>query len=212
MVTDAPGRRKARYFALLGSLGIQGDPTGSFGTVVSRYGEPHRRHHDLKHVEDCLDTLDSMRSLAEDALAIELAVWFHDIVYDPASRTNEQDSAALFLELLAPCGLDEGLCRKVVDLILSTRHVEVPQGIDAALLHDADMAILGSEPEAYDAYCRGIRQEYGMFSDADYRTGRLQFLGRTLGLETIFRTGIGRERFEAQARRNLGRETDMLTG
>jgi len=211
MVTDAPGRRKARYFALLGSLGIQGDPTGSFGDIVSRYGETHRRHHDLAHVEDCLATLDAMRHLAEDAAAIELAIWFHDIVYDPLSRTNEQDSATLFLELMPPCGLPDRLCRKVADLIFSTRHVAAPEGIDAALLHDADMAILGSDATLYDAYCHRIREEYGMFPDADYRAGRLQFLARTRAQETIFCTDLGRQRFEARARRNIEREMDMLT-
>ena len=44
--------------------------------------------------------------------------------------------------------------------------------IDTAVLLDADLAVLGSEPASYQAYVAGVRSEYAHVSPDDWRTGR----------------------------------------
>lgn len=212
MAMDNLDRLRAKYLDLLASLGIAHDSAGSFGVLVSRYSEPHRKYHDLSHIQDCLAKFDSMRDLTENVVAVELAIWFHDIVYDPLSRTNEEDSAETFRAVMAPYALSEVLCRTVCDLILSTRHVSAPETIDAAVLHDVDLSILGSESDAYLNYCRCIREEYSGYADDPYREGRAQFLRKMLGMEWIYCTAHGRDRYEPRARQNLVRELALLQG
>lgn len=209
---DLFSRLRAMYFGFLGSMRLAQDPSDSFGYLVSRYSEPHRKYHDLSHIQDCLAKFDQMRDLTENVVAVELAIWFHDIVYDPLSRTNEEDSAETFRAVMAPYALSEVLCRTVCDLILSTRHVSAPETIDAAVLHDVDLSILGSESDAYLNYCRCIREEYSGYADDPYREGRAQFLRKMLGMEWIYCTAHGRDRYEPRARQNLVRELALLQG
>ncbi|MBK8804099.1 MAG: N-methyl-D-aspartate receptor NMDAR2C subunit [Fibrobacteres bacterium] len=209
---DLFSRLRAMYFGFLGSMRLAQDPSDSFGYLVSRYSEPHRKYHNLSHIQDCLAKFDSMRDLTENDMAVELAIWFHDIVYDPFSRTNEEDSAETFRAVMAPYALSEVLCRTVCDLILSTRHVSAPETIDAAVLHDVDLSILGSESDAYLNYCRCIREEYSGYADDPYREGRAQFLRKMLGMEWIYCTAHGRDRYEPRARQNLVRELALLQG
>lgn len=209
-MSDAEEGLKSRFLALAQALGIEGAVDDVFAVLHSRYREAHRAYHHLGHVADCLDGFDSMLDLAREPLQVELAIWFHDIVYEPLSKTNEEDSALLFVELMAPRGLSPDCCRKVAELIFSTAHVAAPQGSDASLLHDVDLSILGSDATRYDAYSRSVRQEYSGFNEEAYRLGRLQFLRRTLGMERIFCTALGRQRYEVLARRNLEREARRL--
>jgi len=78
--------------------------------VEALYNEPHRAYHNMMHVEDVLASLDFL--MAADAQPKEesntfsekdfsittLAAFFHDVIYNPKSSTNEKDSAELFLE------------------------------------------------------------------------------------------------------------------
>lgn len=207
---ERPVRLRVKYLDLLASLGIAQDPSDSFGCLVSRYSEPHRKYHDLSHIQDCLAKFDQMRDLTENDAAVELAVWFHDIVYDPLSRTNEEDSADAFRAITAPFALPIGLCQTVGDLILSTKHSSIPETIDAAVLHDVDLSILGSQEDVYSDYCRRIREEYSGYADETYRAGRALFLRKMLGMEWLFCTKPGRERFERSARENLAKELSVL--
>lgn len=207
---ERPVSLRIRYLDLLASLGIARDPSDSFGYLVSRYSEPHRKYHNLSHIEDCLVKFDQMRDLTENDAAVELAIWFHDIVYDPLSRTNEEDSADAFRAIMTPFALSETLCQSVKELILSTKHSSMPGTIDAAVLHDVDLSILGSQGDVYLDYCRRIREEYSGYADEPYREGRSLFLRKVLGMEWIFCTSRGRERFEKRARDNMGQELSVL--
>jgi len=84
------------------------------GKVASLYDEPHRAYHNLSHVEDVISSLDVLMERSssgggtqptpplhtepsEDDVAVAtLAAFFHDVIYDPKSSTNERDSANLF--------------------------------------------------------------------------------------------------------------------
>jgi len=64
-----------------------------YDDLVERYSEPHRHYHDLRHVSRCLMELDEARSQADNPFEVELAIWFHDAVYDPRRSDNEEASA-----------------------------------------------------------------------------------------------------------------------
>jgi predicted metal-dependent HD superfamily phosphohydrolase len=59
---------------------------------------------------------------------------------------------------------------------------------DAAVLCDADLAILGAEPERFDHYDRQIREEYAWVPEPVYRQKRGEVLAGFLERPRIYRT------------------------
>jgi predicted metal-dependent HD superfamily phosphohydrolase len=138
---------------------------------------------------------------------VELALWFHDVVYEPGSATNEADSAALFRGLAK--GADPALVDTVAALILDTRHIAPPGDGDARLLVDIDLAGLGQPWEGFLDDSRALRREQAATADAEYYRGEAAFLGRLLGRKHLYCTDFFRSRYEQRARLNIRRCLDM---
>ena len=81
---------------------------------------------------------------------------------------------------------------------------------DEAILVDADLAILGADPNDYLAYRNAVRAEYGHLDDASWRTGRAGVLRSLLAADPLFATSLGRQRWEARARANMTAELALL--
>ncbi|GGK31911.1 hypothetical protein GCM10008955_27260 [Deinococcus malanensis] len=163
------------------------------------YQEPHRAYHTAVHVRELLLGL-GRRGVLSPALA--LAVWGHDLVYEPGATDNEQRSAELFDAWLASRGAPDDLREQVRDLILVTRHVAPAFTHEEALLVDADLSILGASPEAFGVYDAAIRREYAHVPECRYRHGRLAVLRGFLERETLYLTPEYAD-LDAPARRNL---------
>jgi predicted metal-dependent HD superfamily phosphohydrolase len=112
------GRRWRRFWRRLGS---SWDFRAELGALDRRYGEPHRFYHNWDHIRRCLAELDRARSLAAEPDALELALWYHDAVYDPKASDNEVRSAFLAVKAARAAGLSETFARAVSVLVLSTR-------------------------------------------------------------------------------------------
>lgn len=180
--------------------------------LVRAWSEPHRHYHGLAHLIDCLAEFDGERDVAERAAEVELALWFHDAVYDPRSQDNEQRSADWAVRALDEAGIDPATQARVRDAILGTAGHRDPVGPDQALLFDIDLSILGRDPAAFDAYDRAIRREYAFVPDDHYRIARTDVLRDFLGREPLFHTAPFRDQYEAQARANLRRALESLQG
>jgi len=182
-----------------------------FDRLITRYSEPHRHHHNLEHIAEMLQVVRGLEHLGSDIGAIELAVWFHDAVYNPRATDNEERSAELATSELRPLGLPSELLDRLTLLILATKHSGAePFDIDSAILVDADLAILSADELRYDRYAEAIRREYARVSDADYRAGRSAVLRNFLALPRIYHTAPMFEVGEANARANLRRELTNL--
>ena len=79
------------------------DPDHTWQQLATHYNEPHRHYHTLDHVAACLTWLDHYRHLAADPLCLELALWAHDVIYDPRASDNEARSADWFAQHFADC-------------------------------------------------------------------------------------------------------------
>lgn len=201
---------RPRWDALLERYGADPAPaSGLYGALVAAYAEPQRAYHTLDHVAHFLAELDAV-PLAD--AAAEWAAWYHDVVYRPGASDNETRSAALARQALRQLGLDDALGRRVAQLIEATRaHAGDPGDPSLNLFLDADLAILGAAPDDYAAYAAAIRQEHRHLPDFLYRRGRKRFIERMLGRDRIFLTTHFAERYERQARANLGRELAALS-
>lgn len=183
--------------------------------LIGCYRESHRRYHTTEHLAYVLDVVDLLEAEAERPDAVRYAAWFHDAVYDIAidSRlTNEERSARLAEAVLGRLRLPAELVANVGRLVRNTAdHRAAPNDRDGAVLCDADLAILGSEPEEYRRYAALVRQEYRHIRDAQFRPGRVKILRELLRRPAIYRTEHARGLFEEAARANVAAEIERLT-
>ena len=180
--------------------------------LIARYSEPHRHYHTLQHLDECFGKLDEIRAQAGHPAEIELALWFHDAIYDVKRRDNEKKSADWARASAAAAGVAADACTRIHALVMATRHKAVPSGRDAEILVDVDLSILGAAPQRFDEYERQVRQEYAWVPDFLYRRERRKILKDFLARPRIFSTALFRGRYEEQARSNIERSLAQLAG
>lgn len=175
--------------------------------LLVRYAEPHRRYHDRRHLAEVLSAVDRLAAEATTVDAVRLGAWFHDAVYDPQAEpgVNEAASAALAGSVLVALGADEELAGRVTALVRMTAEHQ-PQGADANVLSDADLAILGAPAARYAGYAADVRQEYAHVPEPAFRSGRAAILRGFLDRPRIFGTATGYAAWEQLARMNLAAE------
>lgn len=184
----------------------------TFRALVERYGEPHRRYHTLRHLDECLAQLDELREVADAPDAVAIALWFHDAVYDPKRSDNEAQSADWARSEALAAGLAPPLAERIHALVLATRHDAVPDSCDARVLVDIDLSILAAEPERFDEYERQVRAEYAWVPRFLFRRKRRQILAQLLARPALFGTERFARAYEARARANLARSLRALGG
>jgi predicted metal-dependent HD superfamily phosphohydrolase len=208
----APGNGAPRFQALWNRC--VASPPSPGGAVVYAdlrrlFGAAFRRYHTLDHIHDCVRRVDEVRELLADPDAVELALWFHDAVYDMDALTNERRSAELFAALSE--GADPAFRRRVCGLIMATRHIGRERGNDRRFIVDIDLAGFGAP---WDEFMRNgalLREESPAKTDAQYHAGQIYFLRRLQRRRQFFSTDYFRDRYEKTARANLSRLLDDLT-
>ena len=175
----------------------------------ARYAEPHRDYHGQAHVDTMLAGLRALGKAVLHGAAVELAIWYHDAIYDPAATDNEARSAALLRAEMNGLA-DPTLLDQAELLIHATAHHTLPSdvpaalGPDAALFLDLDMAVLGADRMTFAAYERGIAAEYvPVHGLLPFRAGRARFLRGMLTRRRLFLTDRFHLSSDAAARRNM---------
>jgi predicted metal-dependent HD superfamily phosphohydrolase len=193
-------------------------PTTLLSTLEAAYATPPRAYHDFRHVQEVL------RHFAEVSAGpgwtqpaeVYLAALYHDAIYEAGRKDNESRSADLAMaqitQWLPEAGIDT---LRVAELVnLTARHGQFSPGdfgddgfgLDTRHFLDCDMAILGAEPAVFDAYDRGIEEEYrGHVPGFLFRLNRKRFLKGLLARERIFLSEFFHGRYDAAARENLKR-------
>lgn len=181
--------------------------------LVARHAEPHRRYHTLDHVAWVLAALEETGQGLGDRRAVSMAAWWHDAIYDTSAPGSEQRSAARARRSLVDAGCGEVFAARVAQLVAVTEG-HAPAGPEAAALCDADLWVLGAEPDSYERYRAGVFYEYvtaGPYTTAQWAVGRARVLESLLERDRLFHTEAGARR-ESAARANLTGELDTLTG
>lgn len=178
--------------------------------LLNRWGEPHRRYHDRRHL---LQALEALHRLGCRDRTVLLAAWFHDAVYEGVPGADEEASAALAEQLLPAVGVGGEETAEVAQLVrLTAGHDPDPGDTGGALLSDADLAVLGRDRKGYDRYAADVRLEYRNLDDETFRAGRSAVLDALLGRARLFNTDRGEELWGPAARENLRRELAVLSG
>lgn len=199
MPTDPEVTKKARAYwtPLAARLSLD---DGIFARLAAAYGEAHRRYHTLVHIVEMLDCLAESRAPAANPDAVELAVWFHDAVYDSTATNgaNERASADL-LSRLCPVPA----AGPAHAMILHSAHHGPSDDPDTRLFCDLDLYRLAGPVETFLRHGDDVRREYAWIDDESWASGRARFMAGLLARPAIYQTDYWHARLEADARRNI---------
>lgn len=183
-----------------------------FTLLMSAYSENGRFYHTTEHVSACIGHLDKVSAEIDFPREVEIALWFHDVIYKPFSSSNEQESADMAASFLAEHGATSAEIARVHRLIMMTEHKVPAQTKDESALVDIDLSILGADEATYAIFEKGIRKEYRLVPWFIYRKKRAEVLRGFLHRPKIYTSGLFPESMECQARENLSNAIIKLLG
>jgi predicted metal-dependent HD superfamily phosphohydrolase len=175
--------------------------TRVFAEVAAHYSGPERTYHTLGHVDDCLARLDTVARLVGNVDAIEIAIWFHDVLCDAGARDNEIRSARWYLERSA--GTTPRFRIAVCRMILASRHIAPAVRQDARYMVDIDLAGFGHPWPEFRRTTDLVRGEFPHKSDEEFARGLAPFMRSLVARPSLYGTEFFRERCEATARHNV---------
>lgn len=203
---------RSRFQALWNRCVVKADANGAdqlWRQVEAHYQQTHRHYHTLNHIAHCLRQLDAAAELIERPDLVELAIWFHDLVYDNERRDNEAQSAKFFRQV-SEDKLPEQDIDRVARYILTTTHINPTDDRDCQFMVDIDLSSFGRPWEEFRADSSALRDEDSGLSDPEFYAAKLRFLETLSRRETIFQTRFFSERLETTARENIRRYSAEL--
>ena len=189
--------------------------TALWQDITTHYNEPQRSYHTLKHIRQLFAQFEQVTDKLYEAHIIALALYYHDVIYEPARSDNELKSAEYAIEALKNY-LSAEQCQYIYALIIMTATHQINKSTDedkisdAAYLLDMDLSILGAPWSEYEQYAKDVRQEYAHITKVNYRVGRITVLQKLLTHTTLYLTDYYHSRLEEQARDNIKREIALL--
>jgi predicted metal-dependent HD superfamily phosphohydrolase len=201
-----------RWNRLCERLHVEGElAQATFQELVARYSEPHRAYHTLTHIQECLKQFDVLHDHSPNPFAIELAIWFHDVVYSVRRKRNEEESAIKMVSFATIANIDPKTIEVATNCIQASKHNHPPQTHSEQVMIDVDLAILGQPWPQYELYTQQIRKEYAHVPQIIYVLNRRHVIKRFVEYRLyIYFTPHMREHHEAQARANIARELHSL--
>lgn len=192
-------------------------------SLLHQYGEPHRKFHTAEHLRHLFMGLRDFKAFYDKQenqgveLDLDLMNWcicFHDWIYTPGDPDNEEKSADLSFGYLVRFGYAR--LDSVHQIILATKDHEVvvaPEisthvGFHKALMLDLDLSGLGIPRDEYARTSGELKEEYSsVFTFKVFDEGRRKWDKEMLARKSIFSLPYFRDKYEAQARDNLLRES-----
>ena len=177
-------------------------------TVLNAYAQPQRHYHTTQNLQECLLWWQRCQNHMQAPAEVALALFYHDIVYDPKRSDNELQSANTMLAHLQAY-LPEASTERIYRWILATAHhgqqTTLSDADDADLkwVLDIDLGILSADAERFQEYERQIRMEYRHVPLLIYRCKRRQILRDFAQTEYLYHTDYFRQQLEKVAKANL---------
>lgn len=180
--------------------------------IIKAYSEPHRYYHNFNHISKMLINAERFNLSDKDLQTLRLAILYHDFVYIPSSKTNEQDSVDVFMfdimnhKLLYDKTLiSEGELKSQVMLMILDTIKHEPTFELSKYLIDLDLWEL-ADSEQYKINSKLIRMEYIEYSEDIYVKARINWINSMLEKDRIYHTSSIDVGFESLARKNLKNE------
>lgn len=178
--------------------------------ISDHYSDPERTYHNFSHLVAMMNRYDQCQEEIDDKDCLLFAIFYHDIIYQFGQNDNEVKSAELAVNRLTDLGLTEEKVHRCYELIVATKSHDRDDDKDVRFMLDIDIGVLAETKDDYLRYTSEIRKEYRMYSDEEYRKGRILVLQRFLEMPRIFKSDFFHQKHEEQARINLESELHLL--
>jgi predicted metal-dependent HD superfamily phosphohydrolase len=144
-------------------------------TILAMWNESHRSYHNLNHLNDLISQINENKSKfsEKEYEKLMLSAIFHDIVYDPSSSTNEEDSASFLMECVVDKYNEDIL--EVKQMILDTKTHNSTTNLSESFNY-YDMNIVERDFDQLLEWEKGISEEFSVYPKEQYKEGRLKFL------------------------------------
>ncbi|KAK3244389.1 hypothetical protein CYMTET_20662 [Cymbomonas tetramitiformis] len=152
---------------------------------------------------------------------VELAIFFHDVIYEGTAKEDELKSADVYRTFAEEAGQPEADVELVYRWIVATAtHAVVEEDTyDGYFFMDFDMAILGVDQTQYTAYVQSVKEEYMNLKgyqkipfvwEVMWCWGRPKAMSNFLKVPNIYSTKEFQTNLESRARENLQEEIGKL--
>ncbi len=178
--------------------------------IKANYTKSGRHYHNLQHLENILGQLANVKDRIDNWNVILFTLYYHDIIYKSTKKDNEERSAELASKRMNEIGVNEYDIKLCCEQIIATKTHITHSNSDTNFFTDADLSILGQEPDKYKNYCESIRKEYSIYPNFLYKKGRKKVIIHFLSMKKIFKTEDFFSKFEEQAKLNLQNELNSL--
>lgn len=143
--------------------------------ILDIWNEPNRHWHNQNHLFDLLEQINrdfdhGLISLTEKK-KLQMVALFHDIVYDPSRTDNEEKSAEFMVSICE----DKEILKDIYQAILDTKTHQSSSPLSEKF-NKYDMNIVERDYDSLLEWEEGIRKEYSLYSDEQYKEGRVKFL------------------------------------
>jgi len=183
--------------------GIKANADSEFETLMAHYFEKHRGYHNGLHILEGLEDLSEVRTKLYYPDDLEMALWYHDVIYNPKSGENEEQSAKFMAQALERMQV-ASFIEPSSALIIATKNHNA-QEHDAKYLVDIDFGILGKPWSRFQEYEAGIRQEYSESPDKVYNPKRKEIMQGFFAKSPLYKTEHFKQKYESQAKSNISR-------
>lgn len=202
---------KEVFFNLISKHTTSHDSTENLWLEIEQnYSEKGRYYHNLQHIENMYSELELCKQMVSDWDTILFSLFYHDIIYDPVAKDNEEQSAKKAVYNLTVINYPIEKIDRCKNQILATKTHALTPDNDTCLFTDADLSILGAKWTYYKTYYQQIRKEYAIYPDIIYNPGRKKVLEHFLDMDFIFKTTYFRDKYELKAKENILKELREL--
>jgi len=183
---------------------------------IETYNAPYRKYHNMNHIVKCLDSIsyaipifDNYRIEGENL--IQIAILYHDYVYNPLATNNELYSTSAIKRDFSFSHINREKREMISNMIMATTHnPKMELTIYDKYICDVDLHQLGSGLNEFLLNENNIREEYHMIPDEIFYPGRSKILQGFLDRDNIYYIkGFG-NKFESNARRNIKYVLDRI--
>lgn len=169
--------------------------------IIQKYTESHRYYHNFNHIARMFE----VAGLYNLILTKEqyLAIFFHDVVYNPKRHDNEEQSVKVFNDWCFNRKANNFDVKIVRQIILDTK-LELPTIEESKIVIDLDLYDLSTSRYFPNAVL--IEQEFlTCVTSAKFDKGRKEWIKSFLRRNTIYVSNWGKQ-FETKARTNMKNE------
>lgn len=185
--------------------------------LLFRWGAAQRVFHNTAYLASVITHIDELSGACHDANLLRVAAWYLgsvepvNIYLEKSERETRINQCTQYLASSAnSLGLPSATIERLCDVLAHTlSHDPSLTEVDAAVLNDADLAILAGTPQEYKRFRQAIREENRQLSDVDFLVTRRLFVKHLLQRKNLFKSPPGAH-WEGSARQNLQAELANL--